>query len=87
MNRFFTALLSLAFLFLGVAAGATMMHFKVGLYPLFHHAFVAADAVLHAEARSDDINMHFTGAKPSRQHLLTDRGLRQEIAPSVSHDT
>jgi hypothetical protein len=46
-------------------AGAAMMKFEGGLYPFFNDAFMAAEAVIYAEERSDDISMRFTGAKPA----------------------
>ncbi|MCP4276968.1 MAG: hypothetical protein GY779_11530 [Gammaproteobacteria bacterium] len=64
INHLFAVITLIALVFLGVIAGAAMMYFEVGAYQLLRNPFIAAEALLGAEARSDDIDMGFTGAKP-----------------------
>ena len=68
MNKALISLPIVALIFLGTAVGAAMMHFEFGLYRQFYNAFLAAETVLYAEQRSDDINLIFTGAKPSSRY-------------------
>jgi outer membrane protein assembly factor BamB len=64
MNLFGRILNVCALFFIGITAGAALIYFEVFPYKYFSDAFVALEAVLQSEKRSDDIATQFTGAKP-----------------------
>jgi len=87
INHLFAVIALMALVFLGVVAGAAMMYFEVGAYQLLRNPFIAAEAVLGAEARSDDINIRFTGAKPASPFDASTAPVRDKLIRVTRHDS
>ena len=49
--------------FLGVVAGAAMTQLEIGLYRFLRDPLIAAEALLYADKRNDDISYSMTGVK------------------------
>jgi outer membrane protein assembly factor BamB len=65
MNRIYISLMACALVFIGMVVSAAMMYFQFGFSSVFSNAFLAAETVVNAEARNDDIRVAFFGARPS----------------------
>jgi hypothetical protein len=85
-NHLFATIALLALVFLSIVAGSAMMYFQVGVYELLRNPFIAAEALLGAEARSDDINIRFTGAKPFSPYDKSTAPVRDKLVGVTRHD-